>query len=197
MKKLILGTLLAFTLLQADKLIIDFENFHIGDLPSNWTTVSKWGVEEKNSNKIVSMLKRDSSYNLCFNKNIKFKDGKISVKFKANSGSYDQGGGIMWRVQDKNNYYVARFNPLEDNFRFYKVIHGYRIELASANINLNKGWHSMSIVQNKDHFSGYLDGKKLLNFSDNSISKSGAVGIWTKADANTSFDNLIITSQIN
>ncbi len=131
-------------------------------------------------------------FNLYFTKSINFKDGEIAVEFKANSGDSDEGGGIMWRVQNKDNYYIARFNPLEDNFTFYKVIKGDRIELKNVDIKLSTGWHKMKITQKNTHFEGFLDGKKLLEFNDNSIQKSGGIGVWTKTDAKTSFKNLFI-----
>lgn len=83
-------------------------------------------------------------------------NGKISVYFKANEGYIDQGGGIMFRVQDDDNYYVARFNPLEDNFRFYIVDDGIRRELSSANVKLTLGWHTMTIEQKGDILKGIL-----------------------------------------
>lgn len=99
----------------------------------------------------------------------------------------------MWRVQDSGNYYVARFNPLEDNFRFYIVENGLRKELASADVHLAKGWQEMRIVQKGEVFAGYLDGKKLLEYKDSRLNKSGGAGLWTKADAATSFDDFSVT----
>jgi len=187
----------------AKDVVFDFESEKKGDIPQNWECVSNWEIEEDNkahSGKYIFSMKENKkgffgfgrSFNLCFSPKTSFLDGEASVKFRANSGSIDQGGGIIWRVQDKNNYYVARFNPLEDNFRFYKVLEGNRIQLKSAEINLSNGWHEMKIVQKGNHFEGYLDGKKLLEADDNSIVKKGAVGIWTKADAATSFDDLLV-----
>jgi len=154
----------------------------------NWQHISKWSIDKKSD--ILSMVKNEGSYfNLYFTKNIDFKNGTIVVDFKANHGYMDQGGGIMWRVLDKDNYYIARFNPLEDNFTYYKVINGYRITLKNTNIKLSDGWHTMKIVQNKNHFIGFIDNKKLLEYKDNSINKNGGIGIWTKSDAQTSFKN--------
>ena len=194
-------TLFAYS---ANKTLLDFEDIKAGSLPHMWLKdatgdkkhLATWEVVKDNKQKILSLTKINSksrsSFNLCYTKNIKFKDGKISVKFKANSGNIDQGGGIMWRVLDSDNYYVARFNPLEDNFRFYKVKHGVRSMISSANIKLNSGWHTMEIVQKDSHFEGYLDGKKLLESDDESFTKSGGVGVWTKADAATSFDDFVV-----
>jgi len=154
----------------------------------NWQYLSKWNVDKKSN--ILSMVKNKGYYfNLYFTKNINFKNGTLSVNFKANDGYIDKGGGIMWRVLNKDNYYIARFNPLEDNFTYYKVINGNRITLQNRNIKLADGWHTMKIVQNKNHFIGFIDNKKLLEYYDDSIDKNGGIGVWTKSDAETSFKN--------
>ena len=181
MKKLI-PILLLISSLYADQ--ISFKN-------NTFKAISNWQLNK--SSTIVTMIKNNGAYyNLYFTKDIKLKDGKISVDFRANSGSWDQGGGIMWRVQDKDNYYIARFNPLEDNFTYYKVINGRRITLKSSHIRLSNNWHTMTILQNNNHFEGYLDNKKLLLYNDDSIIKSGGIGLWTKSDAKTSFKNFNI-----
>ncbi len=181
---------------QAKDFYEDFE--HVGNqaLPQGWkaqSTPAIWQVQQEKKNHILTLtgFKKGThgTFNLCFTDKLAFKDGTISVRFRANSGDIDQGGGLMWRVQDQENYYVARFNPLEDNFRFYSVKEGYRKELKSSDIHLDQGWHTMKIIQKSDHFEGYLDGKKLLSCEDDTIQKSGGVGVWTKADAATSFDD--------
>ena len=107
----------------------------IGFLNNHFKTISNWKIDK--STHTLSMIKNTGAYfNLCFTQDTKLKNGTISVYFKANSGYMDQGGGLMWRVQDKNNYYVVRFNPLEDNFTYYQVINGRRITLKNSNIHL-------------------------------------------------------------
>jgi len=101
----------------------------------------------------------------------------------------------MWRVQNSETYYVARFNPLEDNFRLYTVLGGSRRQLASAAVTLEKGrWHEMTITQQGARFTGALDGKTVLEYSDTQISTAGVVGLWTKADAVTLFDGFHVTT---
>ena len=186
----------------------NFETVTAGQLPNTWKseatradqTTAVWKIMETNDlsrgKKVLALSAFKEGYggpfNLCYTDAVSFKDGEIAVQFKANSGNIDQGGGIMWRVQDKENYYVARFNPLEDNFRFYSVINGERRELCSVNVHLDKGWHGMKIVHQGSHFKGYLDGKKLLDCDNDAIQQSGGVGVWTKADAATSFDDFIV-----
>jgi hypothetical protein len=129
-------------------------------------------------------------FNLCVLDDTKFKDVEASVEFKAVKGKLDQGGGIVWRYQDANNYYLARMNPLEDNFRVYKVIDGKRTQFENFEIKVPAGeWHTLKIKQEGEHIECFLDGKKCLDHKDDSITKAGKVGLWTKADAHTHFDN--------
>ncbi len=184
----------------------DFNDEPTGKLPSGWfidathpkTPLAVWEVLRSSpENKILALSKVQAyygnTYNLCYTKSVPFLNGEISVRFKVLSGEIDQGGGIMWRMQDRDNYYVARFNPLEDNFRFYSVKEGVRKQIASANVTLDRGWHTMKIVQQGSHFEGYLDGKKLLDTENADCTKSGGTGLWTKADAATIFDDLKIS----
>ncbi len=190
-KTLTLLVVLASSTLLAKNIHYDFEKTDL----SKWHTFGKWEITTDGKEHRVSMIERSAgSFNLCYTKDIHFTDGGITVAFRANRGRIDQGGGIMWRVQDNDNYYVARFNPLEDNFRFYIVQDGMRSELASADLKLSSGWHTMKIEQQGDIFKGYIDDKQYLEYKDAHLSKAGGVGVWTKADARTSFDDLTVTT---
>ncbi len=183
----------------------DFEDVSVGELPSGWKVeatgqygpLATWQVQLDTtapSGKKVLALSRTNhhsggTFNLCWTDKVAFLDGKITVSFKPVSGRIDEGGGIMWRVEDKNNYYVARFNPLEDNFRIYYVKNGHRMLMKSASVSLPPGWHTMTIVQKGDKYRCYLDGKLYLQGQDGHFTQKGGVGLWTKADAVTSFDN--------
>ena len=151
------------------------------------------------SHYVFHLLKTDAhggEFNLCYTKKIKFLNGAISVKFKANSGHEDQGGGIVWRVEDKNNYYITRYNPLEDNLCLYYVKDAHRRLLNSATIILDKEhWHSMKIVQHNNHYKVYLDSKNILQGDTSTFTNAGGVGVWTKADALTSFKDFKVTKE--
>ena len=130
-------------------------------------------------------------FNLCVAEDTRYKDVEVSVAFKALAGKKDQGGGIVWRYQDANNYYIARMNPLEDNFRVYKVVGGKRsteFESADVKVPVNE-WHVLKITMQGDHIQCYLDGKKHLDVKDATFKEAGKVGLWTKADAQTYFDD--------
>jgi hypothetical protein len=136
-------------------------------------------------------------FNLCVATDTDYKDVEASVAFKAVKGKEDQGGGIVWRYQDSNNYYVCRMNPLEDNFRVYKVTDGKRAkEFQSADVKVPAGeWHTIKVRQSGEKVECFLDGKKLLDVKDESITKSGKVGLWTKADAQTYFDDFKVSGK--
>ena len=125
------------------------------------------------------------------------KDVEVTVEFKAMAGKKDQGGGIIWRYQDANNYYLARMNPLEDNYRFYKVVAGKRTQLAGEeDIKVPaKEWHTLKIKMAGEKVECYLDGKKEIEATDATFTKAGQVGLWTKADAQTYFDGFQVSGE--
>ncbi len=130
-------------------------------------------------------------FNLCVCDKANLADIDIRVSFKAVRGKIDQGGGPVWRYQDENNYFVACMNPLEDNFRVYKVVKGRRTQLDSSEAKAAAGkWHTIRVVQKGNHIQCYLNGKRHLDLKDNTFTGKGKVGLWTKADAVTSFDNV-------
>ena len=189
----------------------NFDDVAIGKLPARWRVeatnqrgpLATWQVvNDKTAPSGTRVLALTSpnhrfggTFNICWTDALSFRDGVISVRFKAVKGREDQGGGVIWRVQDKANYYIARFNPLEDNFRIYYVRDGARKTLADAQISLPAGkWHTLKIVQQGHRFKGYLNGKKLLDGTDSLFTQPGGVGLWTKADAVTSFDDFVIST---
>jgi len=118
----------------------------------------------------------------------------LTVRVRANSGRIDQGGGLIWRVRDARNYYLVRYNPLESNLRVYVVTDGSRRQLASAeNISIPTGqWWQLRVAHTGRQITAWLDGVKRLQLSDESLPGPGGVGLWAKADAASSFDDLVI-----
>jgi hypothetical protein len=129
-------------------------------------------------------------FNLCVMEKGSYRDVEVTVAFKAVKGKDDQGGGIVWRYQDADNYYVARFNPLEDNYRVYKVVAGRRTQLGTEeSLTAKVGeWHTLMIRMDGNRITCSLDGKQILEARDDTFAKAGKVGLWTKADAQTLFD---------
>ncbi len=125
----------------------------------------------------------------------RFKDVDVSVRLKAVVGELDQGGGVVWRARDKDNYYIARYNPLESNFRVYKVEKGKRTQFQSAGIPGDREWHTLRVTMAGGRITCYLDGRKYLETDDRTFPDAGRIGLWTKADARSYFDDLTVTGE--
>jgi hypothetical protein len=167
-----------------------------GGGPSEWKAVADDAAAGRA--RVLSVTKiADASkghFNLCWTDGVQFRDGTLAVDIRANSGAVDQGGGLMWRVRDANNYYVARYNPLESNFRLYYVKDGKRVQLADAGgIKIKAGeWFTLKVVVAGDKMECWLGDKKLLEATDRTFPEAGGVGFWTKADAASSFHDLTV-----
>jgi hypothetical protein len=111
-------------------------------------------------------------------------------RFKALSGKRDQAGGIVWRWKDGNNYYVARANALENNVSLYYTEKGKRntIKYVNAPVALN-AWHVLRVEFRGTRIRVILNGKPYIELDDKHIAGEGAVGLWTKADSVTAFDD--------
>lgn len=134
------------------------------------------------------------TYNLCWAEGVQFTDVVLRVRVQARSGVVDQGGGLMWRGADRDHYYICRANPLEDNFRLYKVVGGVRTQLASATVEMPDAapgrpgkWHTIEVIHRGEKIVCMLDGVTWLVVPDATLPEGGGVGVWTKADARTWF----------
>ncbi|MFZ5832484.1 MAG: family 16 glycoside hydrolase [Planctomycetota bacterium] len=183
----------------------DFEDAKPGELPTGWVAArtsegpgSEWKVVEDDSapkgKQVLAQVSPEGPrplFNLCVFEGLDLQDLSLGVAFKAVEGKIDQGGGPVWRYQDANNYYVARMNPLENNFRVYKVVDGQRTQLGTADVKVPAGeWHRIRIAQQGDRIRCYLDDKLELDVADTTFAKAGKIGLWTKADAVTYFDDV-------
>jgi len=184
-----------------------FDDAKAGELPVGWASAktgegpgSEWKVveAERNGKKNLALAQVSSEgprplFNLCVLSSAKHRDVDLSVEVKAVKGEIDQGGGLVWRYRDANNYYITRWNPLETNFRLYHVVDGKRTQLANADITLPADqWHTVRAVHRGKHIQCYFDGMLLLDVMDETIKEAGAIGLWTKADAVTWFDNFAL-----
>ncbi len=188
---------------------MSFDDVEVGTLPTGWKVeathpegnLAEWAVQKdaSSSDQVLDVKISDysrSTFNLCWTDRITFQGGVVEVRVKAHEGRIDQGGGPIWRVTDKNNYYIARWNPLEDNFRVYYVKDGRRFQLDSARVRLpTDQWHTITILHQGSQITGYLNGEKLLEVNDSTFTEAGRVGVWTKADAATSFDDLEVRKE--
>ncbi len=121
----------------------------------------------------------------------KLRDLRLAVKCKPVAGEVDQACGLVFRYQDDNNYYVTRSNALEGNVRLYRVVNGNRQQFAGWNGAVASGvWHEVVVEARGDRFTVYWDGQEIIHAQDQTFLKPGQVGVWTKADSITYFDDL-------
>jgi hypothetical protein len=166
--------------------------------PGFTSAVGKWevtadGTAPSRPNALAQLAKSSgSSFNLTLISATKYQDIDLSVKMKAIAGNVDQGGGLVWRARDAGNYYIVRYNPLEDNYRVYTVVNGRRSQLQNADIPHTDGWHTLRTTMTGDHIECYYDGKKYLDVRDTTFKDAGKIGLWTKADAQSHFDDITV-----
>ena len=204
---------------QTDALFsVDFEEMDVGLQPAGFSTAltgeggpANWVVEAHDastgeSNVLVQRSNEKKSYRfpLCVYEDFVATNVDLTVRFKPISGQIDQAAGLVWRYQDANNYYVVRANALEDNVVLYKMEDGKRSDLRptgsglfaygkSAPVLIDQ-WSILRVVVIGAEFAVYLNDEYLFNVEDETFPGGGRIGLWTKADSVTSFDDFTITA---
>jgi hypothetical protein len=178
---------------------INFDDATPGAPPPGWTATktgkgeAKWAIEKDDtapSKPNVLKQSGEATYPVCLKKDTSLKDGFVEVKFKPVSGKEDQAGGVIWRAKDADDYYIARANALEDNVTIYHTIKGKRTEKKRAKMKVAPNqWHTLRVDFSGNHFTVAFDGKKALDWEDDTFTEPGMVGLWTKADSVTLFDD--------
>lgn len=156
--------------------------------------VGTWTVVYSDQGKALAQSAKNpnSVFNITLATDTNAKDVDLSVRMKAVAGEIDQGGGLVWRAKDAKNYYLARYNPLEDNYRLYKVVDGKRTLIQNADITHSDGWHTLRVTMTGDQIACYYDDKKYLDAKDDTFPEPGKIGLWSKADAQSHFDDLTL-----
>jgi hypothetical protein len=199
--------------------IIRFDSAKPGSLPAGWTVVMthgggapKWEVRQDASapskpNVLaqVSADGTDSRFPMAILDNGSYRDGEVSVKFKTVAGREDQTAGLVWRYLDANNYYLVRANALENNIVLYRVQNGNRVLVApkgkpprTYGVRHRIPEHTWSILKvnfRKSRFEVYFDHRKVFEAEDSTFSAPGKVGLWTKADSVTYFDDFQVAGK--
>jgi hypothetical protein len=187
---------------------VSFESDQIGATPKGWTATltgkgdSKWTVESDETAPSKSKVLKQSgraTYPLLLKNDTNIRDGFIEVKFKAIAGCQDRAAGVVWRAHDAKNYYVVRANALEDNFVLYKTVNGVRSALdivgrkrgygVSVSVPANT-WQSLRVDFKAIRFKASFNGEELFEVDDPTFANAGKVGLWTKADSVTLFDDV-------
>ena len=179
-------------------------NCVLGQPPPQWTpaeadgvgTPAEWTIAEDRSAPVgarvlsVESKNPERTFNLCILDEFVAEDCDVAANIKPRSGQDDQGGGLVVRLQDSQNYYLARWSPLEKNLRLYLVENGKRLTIKSAELDVAPGWHKIALKCRGPAFEVSFDGAVVLSATNSAITKKGKVGLWTKADACSSFDDI-------
>src|SRR5712691_1889968 len=178
---------------------VNFDNLKTGAPPPGWAATktgsgdAKWAIEsDPTAPSPPNVLKQSgqATYPVCIKDDTSLKDGFVDVKIKPISDKEDQAGGVIWRAKDSNNYYIARANALEDNVTIYDTVNGRRTERKRTKVKVGSNqWHTLRVDFQDKHFTVTFDGKKAIEWDDEKFKEAGKVGVWTKADSVTLFDD--------
>lgn len=194
---------------------VDFSDDAVGQAPKGFEfghtakagAPGKWIVQSEGSNKYLAQVDADntrSRFPVAVVTEVNAADIDLSVRFKPVSGRVDQAAGLVWRFQNEDNYYIVRANALEDNVVLYKVENGKRTDLPLKGEGRTYGkeadvptgqWSTLRVVATGSRFEVHLNGTKLYEVEDTTFSQAGKVGVWTKADSVTQFDDLTVVTR--
>lgn len=189
---------------------MDFTDDAVGQAPKGFEfghtakagAPGKWIVQAEGTNKYLAQVDPDSTgarFPVAVVSDLSTADVDLSVRFKPVSGRVDQAAGLVWRFQNEDNYYIVRANALENNVVLYKVEKGKRTDLPLKGEGRTYGkktqvpsgqWSTLRIVAAGPRFEVYFNGNRLYEVEDQTFSQAGKVGVWTKADSVTQFDDL-------
>lgn len=179
--------------------VVNFDQDKTGGPPGDWTCgvtgsgKPRWTVEpDPGATSAPNVLVQSGAgdFPWCVRASTSIQDGFVEVKFKPIRGREDQAGGVVWRWKDGNKYYVARANALENNVSLYYTEGGSRrtLKYVDAPVAANV-WHVLRVEFKRSSIHVLLDAKAVIQFDDAHIAGVGAVGVWTKADSVTAFDD--------
>ncbi len=192
-----------------------FQDDETGKLPSGWSQYftgkgekTDWKIQDDNGNKVLAQLSEENiggHFNEIVYDGFEVKNVELNVRIKGIKGEMDQGGGFVWRFIDADNHYIVRANPLEDNVVLYKMENGKRTDLPLIGKGrtygvdvepLGNGWNDLKLTVVDNLFTVYLNNKEIFQVRDETFVNAGKVGLWTKADAVTYFDDFQIRSPL-
>ena len=194
---------------------VDFTGDAVGHPPKGFSfghtakigTPGTWLVQAEGTNKFLAQTDADATrarFAVAVLSDVTAADVDLSVRFRPISGRVDQAAGLVWRYRDEDNYYIVRANALEDNVVLYKVENGKRTDLPLKGEGRTYGkkadvpaahWSTLRVVANGPRFEVYFNGTKLFEVEDSTFGQPGQVGVWTKADSVTQFDDLTVVTR--
>jgi hypothetical protein len=210
-----LAALGATVVVQGASRKIDFSDDLVGQPPKGFEfgytakagTPGKWIVQAEGANKYLAQVDADNTrarFPVAVVLDISAADVDLAVRFRPVSGRVDQAAGLVWRYRDQDNYYIVRANALEDNVVLYKVENGKRTDLPVKGEGRTYGkkaavpagqWSTLRVVAKGRLFEVHFNGAKLYDVEDTTFTQAGKVGVWTKADSVTQFDDLTVVTK--
>jgi hypothetical protein len=190
-----------------EAITLDFDAAAVGELPAGFSTAvtggggpAVWRVVEDASapsgGKVLAQTSTDKTsarFPLCLYEGLTAAEVEVSVRFKPVSGTVDQAAGLVARYRDKDNYYIVRANALENNVRLYKVERGKRTQFAGMDVKVPANvWQTLTWEVKGTHFRVRLNDSLLFEADDRTFRDAGKVGLWTKADSVSYFDDLTV-----
>lgn len=196
--------------------IVSFDRATLGTAPAGWTAAMthdggapRWEILGDDSApsrpNVLAQVSQDATnarFPLAVYDRANVMNGEVSVRFKTISGTVDQAAGLVWRYRDPDNYYVVRANALENNIVLYKVEKGERVALAPKGSPPQtygvehpvpkQKWSTLSVTFQGEAFTVRFDGQEVFSVEDRTFPGAGRVGLWTKADSVTYFDEFQI-----
>ena len=194
--------------LSAEPTTIDFEHYETGPVPKDFTPFlggfgkdSAWQIKAEPSALSGTKVLAQTSYDQIDNRfpmlvynDVTAKNVRVAVQFKPLSGKIDQAAGVMVRFQDPDNFYVVRANALENTVQLYRVVEGVHHVVTSKDVHVESGkWHSLDVMVDDVHVTVFFDGQQLFDVPDETFSTVGKIGLLTKSDGVTLFDDLQVT----
>lgn len=198
-------------------IVFDFEKDEAGKTPVGFSAALtggggrvEWRVQEvddaPSSEKVVAQLSDDRTnarYPQLVRNDFEARDVDVSVQFKTISGEVDASGGLVFRYTDNDNFYVVRANSLEGNVVAYKTENGKRSNIGvkgkgdayGVEVEVpHQKWNALRVIMRGKLIEIILNDRKLFEVEDGMLTGAGKIGLWTKADAVTQFDDLSATS---
>src|SRR5512138_1155179 len=179
--------------------MINFDDAAVGKLPVEWHQgvtgkgAPRWAVvQDPSAPSKPNVLQQSGSgtFPWCVLPKTAVENGFVEVKLKPLSGREDQAGGVVWRWKDGDHYYVARANALENNVSLYYTEEGSRKTIKYVDAPVARdAWHTLRVEFSARHIRVIFDGQLRIELDDAHIAGPGAVGVWTKADSVTLFDD--------
>ncbi|NQX60501.1 family 16 glycoside hydrolase [Paenibacillus qinlingensis] len=168
------------------------ENFEDGDT-AGWTSVSgDWTVPTVDKNKMLSSGSQTTTSLIVANAGGSWTD--YAYEAKVEMGITNANAGIVFRVQDANNYYMYRINSSNQKLELYKSVNGSMTLVTSTPFAaVEKQSYTVKAVIEGNKISCYVDGELKMAWT-NPITEltTGGIGFRTTSMV-VHFDDALVS----